>query len=104
MTFTVYGIRLKGNKEVRYIGYTRGELAERLRRHATAAIDVNSYSPVRPWVRKNRDNVEIFPIAKCDDETEARRTESVLIALCLRLDHDLLNGAQVPSHLRFVSA
>lgn len=104
MTYTVYGLRLRGEREARYIGFTRVSLDVRLARHIAATIDRNSNRPVVPWLKENRDRVEAFAIAKCETGPEARATESVVIALCLRLNQRLLNTAQVPPHLHVVAA
>lgn len=103
MSATVYGLRLRGDREVRYIGFTRGALPNRLAKHRLGTACKASYRPLIPWVREHGDNVEIFPIAKCATVAEARATEAVLIALCLRLNQRLLNGAQVPYHLRLAA-
>lgn len=102
MTFTVYGLRLRGDAEARYIGFTRKSPAERLKKHLVGQIFRASYRPLIPWVRANYDKIEAFPIAKCETELQARATESLAIAFCLALGHRLLNGAQVPpSHRQF---
>jgi hypothetical protein len=103
MSVTVYGIRLKGDREVRYIGFTRGDLDARLKKHIGGMVYKGSFRPFVPWIKEHRHEVEIFPIAKCDTVAEARKTESVLIALCCRLNQRLLNGAQVPPRLRLVA-
>lgn len=100
MTYTVYGIRLKGEREVRYIGHTKLDLSVRLRHHLSAEIRSFENRPLLPWIRANRNKVEMFAIAKCASESEARVTESVLISLCIRLNQRLLNSAQVPPRLR----
>lgn len=100
---TVYGLRVRGEREVRYIGFTCGDLNKRLKRHLSDKIYEASWRPMLPWIRANGASVEIFAIAKCNTVSEARATESVLIALCLRLNQRLLNGSQVPRHLRLVS-
>lgn len=104
MTYTVYGIRLKGSIEVRYIGFTRLSLEERLQKHLNGQIFVASYRPLIPWLRANRGSVEAFAIAKFDTEAAARTAEGVVISLCLRLGQRLFNGAQVPHHLRLTKA
>lgn len=103
MTYTVYGLRLRGEREARYIGFTRKSPDERLKRHLRETIFEASYRPLIPWVRANREDVEAFPIARCSTEAEARGVESIVIALCLALGHRLMNGAQVPYHLRIAA-
>lgn len=92
MTHTVYGLRLKGDPEVRYVGLTCKDLKRRLRQHRTGGN-----SPLlSPWLRENSDEVEIFPIAAVECREEATATEKVMIALCCRLDHRLFNRAHNP--------
>jgi hypothetical protein len=99
MSYCVYGIRLKGETNVRYIGHTKGTPEARLDWHLKQTIHEPSFRPLLPWARANRDQIEAFKIADCESEKAARVTESVVIALCLRLNQPLLNVAQVPPHL-----
>jgi hypothetical protein len=94
--YTVYGIRLRGDREVRYIGFTRGTLERRLYKHLSTGIERASYRPFLPWLRDHRDEVEAFPIASCDSEQEARRLERDMILASLGLGQRILNAAQVP--------
>lgn len=100
MRWTVYGLRLKGDREVRYIGQTQRSLEDRLFNHFSAARHVAG--GLCGWLRVNADEVEAFKIAYTDNLDEARATERVVIALCLRLNHRLFNRAHVPAELRLV--
>ncbi len=92
MSFTVYGLRLKGDKEVRYIGQTNGPIEVRLHWHRT-------YRPptLRSWLATNAGNIEAFAIGATDTREEATAMEKAIIALCLRLDHRLLNRRSLPA-------
>lgn len=99
MTWTIYGIRLKGDPEVRYIGMTGKAIARRLKQHRQTPCVPN----LSPWLRENECAVEVFPIASVASECEARATEKVIIALCVRLGHRLFNRAHVERHGRWQS-
>ena len=100
MIFTVYGIRLKGDKEVRYIGQTNGPIEVRLAGHImTAQRAGKSYginSALSAWLLANSDEVEAFKIGYADTRAEALGIEKAIIALCLRLDHRLFNRRGLP--------
>ena len=108
MSFTVYGIRLIGEREVRYIGQTSQTLKARFSgictEHGRDWSGWPRYTAFGQWLDENRELTEIFAIAKCDTRDEALATERVMIALCLRLNQRLFNGDHVPKHLRLVSA
>ena len=94
MTYCVYGIRLRGDKEVRYIGQTNRTPEARIANHRGDRCN----RPLQTWLLSN--DVEGFEIARCDTREEALATEKVIIALCVRLNHRLLNRDGVPKHLR----
>jgi hypothetical protein len=95
--FTVYGLRLKGDKEVRYIGQTNGLVFLRLNGHLSAAAKRRHNLPLCEWLAENGSNVEAFKIGYADTRAEAIGIEKAIIALCLRLEHRLLN--QRPAEL-----
>lgn len=95
--FTIYGVRLKGDTEVRYVGLTRQTLRAR---HFNHRGDANS--PVQRWLLDNGDDAELFAITNCGSREEARSTEKLVIAACLAMNHRLLNRDGVPAHLRRV--
>lgn len=100
MTYAVYGLRLNGDKEVRYVGFTRkGE--QRLRQH----FYMNAYragSPMADWLRENRKTVEFFTIWEADTSGMALALERGTIEMCLRLGHRLFNHIHVAPELRIV--
>lgn len=99
MTFTVYGIRLKGDPEVRYVGLTYKAIQRRLKEHLRTACCPS----LTPRLHQNIDEIEIFAIASVADREQAKTTEKVIISLCVRLNHRLFNRAHVPLHLRLVA-
>ncbi len=88
--YTIYGLRLIGSKEVRYIGQTRSHLEVRMAGHFSKKRD-ETETPLRQWLVENRQQIECFKIGYADDPDEARAIESVFISLCSRLDHRLFN-------------
>lgn len=96
MTFTVYGIRLKGDVEVRYVGLTYKPIERRLKEH----LRTPSVPNFTPWLQANRQRIQVFAIASVADREHAKATEKVIIGLCSMLDHRLFNRAHVdPSRL-----
>lgn len=94
MTHTVYGIRERGSKEVRYIGQTRTPLDFRLHGHRLQSrCQVHITSGFNAWIEEH--DVEAFAIAKADTRQEAEGIEKVIIAMCLRLGHRLFNQRHV---------
>ena len=101
MTFTIYGIRLKDDPEVRYIGLTYKPIQKRLKEHLRMACVPN----FAPWLRANIEQIEVFAIASVEDDREqAKATEKVVIALCSRMGHRLFNRAHVDPSLRWDSS
>jgi hypothetical protein len=99
VSFTVYGLRLKGDCELRYVGHTRKTPDERLRMHHVEGSGTRW--PFPTWLRENRGNIEAFPIAKVDTLQEARAYEMAIIALCSRLRQRLFNRyGLAPEHRR----
>jgi hypothetical protein len=90
--FTIYGLRLKGSKEVRYVGQTAKSPEVRLASHlGTANSRRPCNRPLREWLAANQSEVEIFKIAYADTREEARAIEAAIIALCSRLQHRIFN-------------
>jgi len=88
--YTIYGLRLIGDKEVRYVGQTRHHLDTRLAGHFGRRRGVTD-SPLQVWLHENRPQVECVKLGFADQPDEARAIENVFIALCGRLDHRLFN-------------
>lgn len=96
----VYGLRLKGDREVRYVGETHKRRQDRLIQHMTRVRTPRFGRPKHVyaegtfghWLGAHKGQVEIFDIAECDSKAKARVTEKVVIALCQRLNHRLFNS------------
>lgn len=88
---TIYGLRLKGDREVRYVGQTNDAPIVRLASHLKAATRAVHNPELCEWLRSNRPNIEAFAIAKVATRQEALSHERVIVALCRRLNHRLLN-------------
>ena len=104
--FTVYGVRVKGEREVRYIGQTAHTPEHRLV-HLRGEHGGRWNVCQRPcashflcWLHQGRANIEAFEIAVCATRAEAKELERATIAICLKLNHRLFNGDFVPRHLR----
>lgn len=94
--FTVYGLRLKGEREVRYIGQTNGSPWVRLQGHLNTARRGLYNQELNEWLLANELSAEAFAIAKVDSRKEAEDYERAIIALCVRLDQRLLNRRKLP--------
>jgi predicted GIY-YIG superfamily endonuclease len=96
MSVTVYGLRLRGGKEARYIGMT-GNFNARLHAHFIGIDSPHRNPQLCDWLRTHNSDVEIFKIASADTRTEAFGIERAIIALCLRLEHRLFNQRGLPN-------
>jgi hypothetical protein len=103
MTLYVYGLRLIGDREVRYIGETQGPPEYRLHLHYVAARN-RRLGAFGKWLLANEGKIEAFKIASAETRREARAIERAIIALSLRLNQRLFNIAGVPRELRLVAA
>lgn len=95
--YTVYGLRLIGSKEVRYVGQTNGPVELRLIGHINAAALRRHNGPLCDWLTANAGQVEIFKIAYAETRAEASGIEKTIIALCSRLEHRLFNQRLLPA-------
>jgi hypothetical protein len=107
MSFYIYGIRIAGDTECRYVGMTSKQPEDRLYAHSREAIArvARKWIALDPecfqqWLADNHSNVEAFKIAKVDTKAEALATEKAIVALCLRLNHRLFNHWLVPADKR----
>jgi hypothetical protein len=104
MNYIVYGLRLRGDRETRYVGMTYRDLTYRLQMHTSRAAMMGDKTPFAQWLLANRGNVEAFKIAETDDKEQAKGTEKILIAACLTMRQRLFNSVHVPANLRLVEA
>lgn len=91
----VYGLRIRENHEVRYVGRTYREIDVRLRQHLCRAKDRDD--PFSLWLLSNRDKLECFPISHHCGFYEAKDAEREMIGLCLKLGQRLFNRTHVPT-------
>jgi hypothetical protein len=89
--YIVYGLRLKNEREVRYVGETTKRLLDRLIQHTSSAVMGRVGGEFADWLLSNRGEVEIFEIARCEDRKHAQETEKVVIAECQRLGQRIFN-------------
>lgn len=99
MSFTVYGLRLRGDPEVRYVGSTRHGADRRLNQHFYLTAGMQSGTPFATWLRENRKTIECFTIWEADTGDEALSLERGTIEMCLRLGQRLFNRKHVPAEL-----
>lgn len=107
MTFYVYGLRLKGDIECRYVGQTgkaspERRLAESINDAKQRVKEARRLHPdgIHCWLANNAENIEAFKIGGVDTREQARAMERTIIALVLRLGHRLLNVSGVPEEQR----
>lgn len=102
MSFYIYGLRLRGEIECRYVGQTGKTPKQRLNALISEARHrVKTETRAHPdglwcWLVENAAQIEVFKIGKAEYREQARAMERVMIALVLRLGHRLLNVDHVP--------
>lgn len=94
---TVYGLRLKGDLEVRYVGITQKAPEVRRAQHLYSSRRLSG-TPFGRWMSDNRQSVEVFRIAETLNREHAKGIEKVAIALCEAIGHRVFNLAHAQSH------
>lgn len=89
MSYTVYGLRLIGETEPRYIGMTRRPLAYRVKCHLSYAC--NRIGKFADWLNDNRELVEAYEIAETADRELAKVIERGIIRTRILNGHQLFN-------------
>lgn len=97
--FTIYGLRVKGDKEVRYIGQC-ADVQIRLAGHFTQAKAMPWATNFADWLKHNKDQIEAVILGSAETRDEARKAERAAVAFCLALNHRLYNQWLVPAHKR----
>lgn len=88
---TIYGLKLKTSREIRYVGMTSSTSKRRLQQHFTAARRGVRY-PVCDWLRnQDFEEVEIVELEKCSDYDELEIREIYWAAKLKEDGHRLLN-------------
>lgn len=96
MTYSIYGLRLNGEREVRYIGLTSKSLPARLAKHIAFARGWTVRRDFYDWLIENASAVEIFKIAEAATAEDAAAVERETIHLCVKLQQRLFNETHVP--------
>lgn len=99
MTFSIYGLRLRGEREVRYVGHTT-DTAKRLGEHFRNARQMPWATNFANWLMANAASIEIVELDRADCRPDARIKERAAVAFCLALDHRLFNQWLVPANRR----
>ncbi len=109
MIYHIYGLRLRGDREIRYVGVTRNMQA-RLRKHFYRSDIWSRQKPLIAWIRGNRPNIEIFEIERIAERGQPFETRAAALAaerdaitICLKLGQRLFNQTHVPHELRIAA-
>jgi hypothetical protein len=99
--FTIYGLRRWCDREVRYVGQTKGSEVARLMRHLKAAERPTAANPdFCKWLMDTWPNVEPFVIAKAGSAEEANDLERDFIVACQRLGQRVFNVCHADPRLK----
>lgn len=96
MTYAVYGIRIIGSTEPRYIGQTGNGVDTRLAGHYLWCRQMPLKSPFAAWLLGNEGNIEAFVIDYHESRADALASERTAIEVCAKLGHRLFNVHHVP--------
>jgi hypothetical protein len=110
VSWVIYGLRLKGDTECRYVGQTCKSPQVRLERltyeagHLRKTFQWHGKSPdpdgFGEWLLDNQENIEAFVIAAAVSHADALETERAMVTVMLRLNHRLFNSHLVPADKR----
>jgi hypothetical protein len=110
MSYYIYGFRIKGDPECRYVGQTSRTPEDRLFAETSYAKrsqrwfgrdnEIHRPDGFYQWLIDHDGDIEAFRLAKVETRAEALATERVMVALVLRLGHRLFNRHLVPAELR----
>jgi len=96
MTITIYGIRIAGDSEVRYVGQSQ-DIESRMMGHFSGAKNMPEPDAKAAWLCDNEENIECFAIDTCDCLYDAKRIERAVIRQYVGLGHRLFNKHHVPT-------
>lgn len=102
MSYVIYGLRLKGSPEVRYVGLTSFTPEIRLL-HLTREARLYGQRPTTGrsgWLLVNKGQIDAFEIARADTKADAHKKEREAVQFCLLLNHRLFNAWLVPAGRR----
>jgi hypothetical protein len=103
MSYYVYGLRVIGERECRYIGLTgKSTPRGRLLNLTGMARSTNRRHPdgLWQWLLDNERNIETFKICKVENVIDGRAMEKAIITIALQLGQRLLNVQHVPDEQR----
>lgn len=101
MSRIIYGLRIVGDVECRYVGMAT-KPHRRFTEHMAQAKMFPQSRPFFRWMADN--NVEFFEIARAETLDDAREAERAVVAIMLRLNHRLFNFCLVPRDRRQLEA
>lgn len=97
----VYGLRLCGSMECRYVGQTGRDGQARLDALLSQARKLVGWQPAprtfNLWLTEFADEIETFTFTECPDEASAREEERRAVQTCLAMGHRLFNRQLVPA-------
>lgn len=102
MSYTIYGLRLNGDREVRYIGQTSNSPLSRLK-CLTSEAKMYGRRPTEGfggWLLDNQGTIEAFEIDRVETRAQANLREREIVSFCLCLNQRLFNHWLVPAELR----
>jgi hypothetical protein len=101
MSYVVYGLRLRGEIEVRYIGQTKRHPDDRLRGHLSYAWGMPLPTMFAHWLMDNEPQIETFVIDHGDDLADILKKERAAIKVCSAVGHKLFNlhGVSPEKHI-----
>jgi len=99
MKFLIYGLRLRGDAEVRYVGQTK-DVEQRFAGHFGRAKGMPWQDALAMWLTDNEPEVEWFEIDRAETREEARQIERVAVSFALKFGHRLYNLHLVPADKR----
>jgi hypothetical protein len=109
VSFTIYGFRLRGDTECRYVGLTSREPQRRLAYLTGEAHQRNEKWQLRDpdafqrWLLDHEPEIETFQIHSVATKPEAHIAERAIVAAMLATDHRLFNHWLVPAALRIAA-
>lgn len=99
MNWVIYGLRLKGATEVRYVGRTK-KIEQRLAGHFSTAKQMPWATNFANWLLENKELIELVVLGTAEGQRDACRAERAAVAFCLALNHRLFNQWLVPADRR----
>lgn len=102
MTWDIYGIRLIGDPEIRYVGQTGKGVERRLYEKAYFARRDWGDALMSQWMRDNEGRVEVVVIDTVTSEVDARAAERATVKMLSNIGHRLFNRNLIAREKRLV--